>query len=234
MSAWMARRACIAVVLGVALLALPLSALAGYYTPPSPPPPGGGGGGAAREVDANGNPFSGGLGFDPARVRVAVGQTVRWTNTDTIAPHTVTEEHGLFDLGGSYGPPGSMGFGPGESVRWRFASGTFSYFCRVHPAQMRGVVAAPVKLSRVRSRAAARGTGLRIRAIWGRQALPAGQKFDVQRRIGARPWRTVRDGIRGTGATFGAVAGKVNVFRARVRASGGASGYSPPARIRLG
>jgi plastocyanin len=237
MTAWMGRRSGIAAAVGTALLVLPLSALAGYYGPPPPPPDGGGGGGgAATAVDANGNPFSGGLGFDPARVRVAVGQKVRWTNTDTVAPHTVTEEHGIFDLGGSYGPPGSMGFGPGESVELRLAAGTFGYYCRVHPAQMRGVVAAPVKLSVLRGRGA-RGSSPRIRAIWSREALPPGQRFDVQRRAGAGRWRTVRNGTRATEAVFAAVGGKVNVFRARIRragGSGGASGYSPAAGVRAG
>jgi plastocyanin len=232
----MGRRSGIAAAVGTALLVAPLSALAGYYSPPPWPPDGGGGGRAAAEVDANGNPFSGGLGFDPVRVRVAVGQKVRWTNTDTVAPHTVTEDHGIFDLGGSYGPPGNMGFGPGESVEHRLAAGTFSYYCRVHPAEMRGVVAAPVRLSVLRGRAA-RGASPRIRAIWGREALPSGQQFDVQRRVGAGRWRTVRNGTRATGAAFAAARGKVNAFRARIRragASGGASGYSPPAGVRPG
>jgi plastocyanin len=238
MTAWMGRRSGIAAAVGTALLVLPLSAVAGIYGPSPPPPPGGGGGGsgAAAQVDAEGNPFTGGLGFDPVRVRVAVGQNVRWTNTDTTVPHTVTEEHGIFDLGGTYGPPGNMGFGPGESVELRLASGTFSYYCRVHPVEMQGVVAAPVRLSILRGRVA-RGTSLRIRAIWARAALPSGQRFDVQRRIGGGSWRSVRGGTRATGGRFAAVADKVNAFRARIRragASGGASGYSPPAGVRPG
>jgi len=225
----MARRAWILGATAAALLLTPLVALAGYGQP-SPPPPGGGGGGAG-EVDANGNPFSGGLGFDPARLRVAVGRTVRWTNTDSFVPHTATEEHGIFDLGGDYGPPGNMGFGPGESVEREFSAGTFRYFCRVHP-EMRGVVAAPVKLSIARARKAAP----RVRALWSRRRLPAGQAFDVQRRIGGGPWRSIRVGTRRLQGTFSAVSAKANAFRARVRLTdgGGASGYSPARAIRPG
>jgi plastocyanin len=188
-------------------------------------------------VDANGNAVSGGLGFDPARVRVTVGQKVRWTNTDTIAPHTVTESHGIFDLGGDYGetPANPPGFAPGTSVQREFSAGTFSYFCRVHPEEMRGVVATPVKLSVIRSQSRSGQGGVRIRAVWSRQQLPAGQAFDVQLRVRNGPWRAVRTGTRALGGMFRAALRKVNAFRARIRLTdgpAGASGYSPVARIK--
>jgi len=230
----MARRAWILGIAAAALLLTPLVALAGYG-PPSPPPSGGGGGGAS-EVDANGNPFTGGLGFDPARLTVAVGRTVRWTNTDSFAPHTATEEHGIFDLGGDYGPPGNTGFGPGESVEREFSAGTFRYLCRVHP-EMRGVVAAPVKLSVIRRQLRSGSRRLRVRAVWARQRLPSGQAFDVQRRVGRGPWKAVRRGTRALRGEFGTMRGKVLSFRSRIRLTEGppgASGYSPAARIRLG
>src|SRR3954454_1137805 len=99
-------------------------------------------GAATKEGGANGNVFTGGLSFPPASVRVAVGDTVRWRNTDNVVPHTATENHGLWDLGGNYGqtPANPSGFGPGETVQRRFEAGTHSYYCRVHPTQMRGRV----------------------------------------------------------------------------------------------
>src|SRR3954452_20693865 len=109
---------------------------------------------ATTEVGANGNVFTGGLSFTPAKLTLAVGDTVRWRNTDNVVPHTATENHGLWDLGGDYGqtPANPSGFGPGETVQRRFEAGKHSYYCRVHPTQMRGRidVAPTLAVSRVR------------------------------------------------------------------------------------
>jgi plastocyanin len=103
------------------------------------------------EVTANGNAIydQSNLSFRPPSVTARVGQTVRWTNTDVIVPHTATEDHGLWDLAGSYGatPANPSGFGPGTTVQRVFEAGTHHYYCRVHPMQMHGVVAVPVVLS---------------------------------------------------------------------------------------
>jgi plastocyanin len=116
---------------------------------------------SAVDVMANGdivtqliNPMS--LSFTPGSVDALVGQTVRWTNTDFFVPHTVTEDHGLFDLAGTYGatPFNPAGFAPGASVSLVAAAGTFHYYCRVHPVQMHGVMAVPVTLSVQRPAAA--------------------------------------------------------------------------------
>src|SRR2546423_14328460 len=98
---------------------------------------------ATTEVGANGNVFTGGLSFTPARLTIAVGDPVRWRNTDNIVPHTATEDHGLWDLTGTYGatPANPAGFGPGETRARVFEAGTQDYFCRVHPTQMRGTSA---------------------------------------------------------------------------------------------
>src|SRR5919106_873641 len=107
--------------------------------------------GAGRErveVQATGNPFSGGLGYDPRAITVEVGTIVRWTNTDSVAPHTVTERNGLWELGGDYGLPGLTGFAPGESVERSFEASSFTYYCTVHGFEAQnGSVAVPVKLS---------------------------------------------------------------------------------------
>src|SRR3954454_11044094 len=104
----------------------------------------------AVTIKAEGNAFTGGLQFDPATVTVRVGDTVQWMNTDAVVPHTATEDHGLWDLDGTYGatPFNPPGFGPGETRSRVFEAGTQHYYCRVHPAQMHGVIAVPVFLSR--------------------------------------------------------------------------------------
>ena len=79
-----------------------------------------------REVAAEGDVFiPGSLAFNPAQVFVRVGQVVRWTNTDPVVPHTATEDHGLWNLTGTYGqtPVSPAGFGPGEQRSRQFEAG---------------------------------------------------------------------------------------------------------------
>jgi plastocyanin len=45
-------------------------------------------------VAAAGNPFTGGLAFEPADVAPEIGRHVRWTNTDPYVPHTATRRTG--------------------------------------------------------------------------------------------------------------------------------------------
>jgi plastocyanin len=210
----------------------------------------------AARVNAEGNitQLTGPLRFNPATVSVAVGDQVEWVNTDILVPHTATEDHGLWNLGGTYGqtPFNPPGFGPGETRIRRFAAGSWSYFCEVHPAQMHGQVLVPDQLSSrlVRrkkhrkggSRGAAasrkRSKRFQVVVVWATEPLPADQVFDVQARRGSGDWRTVADGSTDLRGAFPAgPAGTVWSFRSRVRASDQpdrASGYSPEATITVG
>jgi plastocyanin len=59
----------------------------------------------------------------PAKLTVAVGTTVTWTNNG-IVPHTVSAAGGSFDSGNVQ---------PGESFSFTFdAPGEYGYFCRPH------------------------------------------------------------------------------------------------------
>ncbi|MGH2950964.1 MAG: cupredoxin domain-containing protein [Solirubrobacterales bacterium] len=181
---------------------------------------------ATHDVGANGNAFTGGLSFTPAEVAGTVGDVVIWTNTDFLVPHTATEDHGLWDLSGTYGatPINPPGFGPGETRERAFEAGTFNYFCEVHPVDMRGVVRVPATVERIR-----RGGKARLRVIWAPAAPAEGQVFDVERRKRGE-WKTVRDGTAKPKATF---PGKRGAFRARLRDAddpSAASDWSPPAK----
>jgi plastocyanin len=176
---------------------------------------------ATKDVKAAGNPFTGGLAFDPADIGVGVGDIVRWTNTDAVVPHTATEDHGLWDLAGDYGAdPFPRGFGPGETRERAFEAGTQRYYCKVHPEQMRGVVRVPVQLKlqqkkvkvklKRRSRKARkrrRRRRYRIRTVytvvarWAASVQP-GLVIDVQYRRAGRDWKTLRQGSGETGAAF--------------------------------
>jgi plastocyanin len=172
------------------------------------------------------------LSFRPRSVTVRVGDTVRWTNQDRLVPHTVTENHGLFDLAGSYGstPVNPPGFAPGTSVQRVFEAGTFHYYCRVHPVQMHGVVSVPVTLT-VITRTHGRGRHKHhvyyVHVTWASAAEPHGLVFDVERARGGAgfaPWLT---GATGTGATFSA--GRHRAIwhvRARLRRASDASAAS--------
>ena len=68
--------------------------------------------------------------FAPNIIIVAVGTTVRWTNTGVVN-HTVTSNTGVFD---------SNALGSGGSFEYRFdAPGTYAYHCAFHP-EMTGTV----------------------------------------------------------------------------------------------
>ena len=69
--------------------------------------------------------------FGPDAVSVAPGTTVRWINYGQHR-HTVTSYTGLFDSGE---------FGPGGVFSFTFTQpGTYYYYCRVHPREMRGTI----------------------------------------------------------------------------------------------
>jgi len=194
-----------------------------------------------HESTANGNLFTGGLSFAPADLTVAVGDVIAWKNTDFVAPHTVTERHGLWDLTGGYGatPANPPGFGPGTVAERRFEAGTQAYFCRVHPVEMVGTISVPVSLTTIRSNRA-RKRGRRARTIatvtmrWAADPPAEGLAFDVERRVPGGPWSRVHDGILGTSGTFRTRPRTVWKVRARLRSAerpGDATGFSPIATI---
>jgi plastocyanin len=86
---------------------------------------GGGAGGGGAEVSEEG------IAFEPAEVTVGVGDTVTWTNNDSVG-HDVTADSF------SSGDPGGMA--PGDTFEHTFEeAGTFDYVCTVHPG-MEGTV----------------------------------------------------------------------------------------------
>jgi plastocyanin len=220
---------------------------------------GAGGVGAEGEAPiaatANGNAFTGGLSFAPDNIDGRVGQTVRWTNTDVIAPHTITEDHGLFDLVGNNvngTPITASGFGPATSVDLVLPAGTISYFCRVHPGDMKGVLAVPVtlqlgpglaapktkaKTAAGRKRQAARRRAFQrtLKVTWAKAAPVAGEVYDVEIRRGSGAFTPLAAATTTTSAVVKAGRrGTVTTVRARLRAADDASratGWSPDASV---
>jgi plastocyanin len=86
---------------------------------------GGGGGGGAEVSMAD-------IAFDPAELTVSVGDTVTWTNDDSVG-HDVTADSF------SSGDPG--GLAGGDTFEHTFEeAGTFDYVCTVHPGMEGSVV----------------------------------------------------------------------------------------------
>jgi|SRR5918999_158620 amicyanin len=80
---------------------------------------GGGGGGGGTEVSMEG------IAFEPAEVTVAVGDTVTWTNNDSV-PHDVTAD--------SFSSGEAGGMAGGDTFEHTFEeAGSFDYVCTVHP-----------------------------------------------------------------------------------------------------
>lgn len=83
-----------------------------------------------------------GFAFMPEEVEVSAGTEVTWTNEDGFA-HTTTsgtpdDTTDRFD--GVMGELGEMN-GAGETFSFTFEEpGTYEYFCRFHPQQMRATV----------------------------------------------------------------------------------------------
>ena len=87
---------------------------------------GGGGGGGGAEVSEED------IAFNPAEVTVGAGDTVTWTNNDSV-DHDVTADSF------SSGDPGGMA--PGDTFEHTFEeAGTFDYVCTVHPGMEGSVV----------------------------------------------------------------------------------------------
>jgi plastocyanin len=86
----------------------------------------GGTGPGANEV------FIQGMAFNPQTITVTAGTTITWTNKDQVA-HTVTSTTGLFDSG-SINTNGTF-------THTFTATGTFSYYCKIH-TYMTGSVSA--------------------------------------------------------------------------------------------
>jgi len=88
------------------------------------------------------------FGFEPGKLTVDVGTTVKWTNTGA-RPHTATDRGGTFD---------TRPIAPNGTASVVFSTpGVYSYFCRINPKKMNGVVV--VRQGETRARA------LRVQAL---------------------------------------------------------------------
>lgn len=115
----------IAAVLAIAVLAGCSSASSGGGSTSTPPASSSGSSSSSSGGAASGPAVSiANFAFSPATVTVKVGDTVTWTNNDSV-PHTVTADDGTF---------ASDTLAQGQTFSFKFAkAGSVSYHCSIHP-----------------------------------------------------------------------------------------------------
>ncbi len=76
------------------------------------------------------------LAFSPSQVTIKVGESVRWTNDDSVL-HTATSGNPGDADAGSVFDTGVIAHGQSVKIQFNNA-GDFVYFCRHHPTIMFG------------------------------------------------------------------------------------------------
>jgi plastocyanin len=156
--------------------------------------------------------------FSPKTVRAALATGVAWHNNGP-STHTATA-----DVTGFFAT-GHIASGTTSNATMR-AAGTFAYHCSIH-ASMHGTIKVPVSLSDGSVRA-----GQAVTVTFAVANAPAAWRYDVQRRMGAGAWATIRSNIAATHLRFTPTHSGSFAFRARAHnAAGAASGWSPAATL---
>lgn len=129
----------------------------------------------------------------PTRVDVLVGESVHWSN-DSVRNHTITADDGSYDSGNL--SPNS------DFMRTFTASGTYRYYCRLHP-YIRGEVDVERLLV---ERPTQPASAARAYPLSGRAALPSGSAVEIQADAGnGSGWRRVADATTGADGHFTAL-----------------------------
>jgi len=150
--------------------------------------------------------------FSPPSVRVSLGTTVKWTNSDSVA-HTSTSQAGFWDSGT---------ISAGGTFTTAFPSaGSYGYLCTIHG--FTGAVHV-----RMAKKAATHG----FTVIWSSPSnTPANRNFDVQvKRPGQTSFHPFRTATTARSAAFDPTTPGTYRFKARTRntsPAGGVTGYSP-------
>jgi plastocyanin len=112
-------------VLGAVVALVGCSAAPPASAPAATPPASTGGSTSAPAAGGTTEVSIANFAFAPADLTVKAGDTVKWTNNDSVA-HTITSDSGAFESGN---------LDPGASYSFTFkAPGAFAYHCGVHPS----------------------------------------------------------------------------------------------------
>ena len=73
--------------------------------------------------------------YQPSPIKIKVGDTITWTNDDSIAPHTVTEGNPSSSMSGAGFDSGLLS--QGQTFKYTFNKvGVVEYFCSLHPTMV--------------------------------------------------------------------------------------------------
>jgi len=73
--------------------------------------------------------------YQPSPIKIKVGDTITWTNDDSIAPHTVTEGNPSSSMSGAGFDSGLLS--QGQAFKHTFNKvGVVEYFCSLHPTMV--------------------------------------------------------------------------------------------------
>jgi len=121
----------IAVLIGFVSLAVFAAACSGNSSSPSTPTPTPPAGSSTAVSIPQGASTLTLTAYNPNPVNVAVGTTVRWTNTDAVA-HTSTSDNNAWNSGT---------LGAGAHFDFTFQNtGSFPYHCAIHPGMVGTIV----------------------------------------------------------------------------------------------
>lgn len=157
--------------------------------------------------------------FSPGTLTISQGGSITWHNNGP-STHTSTQNAGLWATG--HIAPGSN-----SSAVVFAAAGSYAYHCSVHTF-MKGSVRVPILVSPSTGNTSTKFV-IRVASV-----AVAGFTYDVERRVGAGPWKLFKTGLTKRAVAFRGSAG-TDSFRSReVRTAGGArSGWSPAAKITI-
>jgi plastocyanin len=147
---------------------------------------------ATLDVSMTGNTFS------PRDISIARGDTVRWTNNDSITHNTTG--NAMLNLWSS----GNLAHG-GQFSRSFTAAGTYGYHCTIH-SSMTGSVKVPVTVTRS-------GNTITVRVASANAA--AGFQRNIWRKIGSGAWAAWTS-ITGQTTTMTGTTGVTYSFKSRL------------------
>jgi plastocyanin len=153
--------------------------------------------------------------FSPGTVKVAVGDSVKWSFEDT---HTSTSTQGFWNSGTK---------NAGQSYSRPFTdSGTYPYYCTIHGMMMHGTVQVPVTASGTAS------SGYTLR--WSSRTGTTSVRYDVQyKRVGTSTWSSWRTGTASRTGTFNPSGTHSYYVHARTHIGSHTSSWSPSITVKV-
>jgi plastocyanin len=122
------RNALLVVLISLAMFAAACSGNSSSPSTPTPTPPAGPSTAVSIPQGASTLTLT---AFNPNPVNIAIGTTVRWTNSDAVA-HTSTSDSNTWNSG-------TLGAGAHFDFTFQ-AAGTFPYHCAIHPGMVGTIV----------------------------------------------------------------------------------------------